>query len=190
MIFEEAVAIDTEAMGLHYHRDRLCLIQLSGGDGVCHLVQIASPAQPAPHLAHLLLDVNVEKIFHYARFDIASIYLGLGIFCEGPIYCTKLASRMARTYTDHHGLRSLCRELLSTDISKSEQSSDWGADALTESQKNYAATDVLYLHALKRRLNELLVREGRDALFRATCAFLPQRVKLDVAGFSEDIFAH
>jgi len=188
--FKKSVAIDTETMGLRHKRDRLCLVQLSEGDGVCHLVQISHPIRPAPHLVRLLLDRSIEKIFHYARFDLASLYLGLGALCEGPLYCTKIASRLARTYTDYHGLKTLCRELLGTDISKAEQSSDWGAETLTDSQKSYAASDVLYLHGLKARLDAMLVREGRHELFQSICRFLPTRVILDISEFSEDIFSH
>ena len=188
--FKKSVAIDTETMGLLHKRDRLCLVQLSEGDGVCHLVQMSHPIRPAPNLTRMLLDRSVEKIFHYARFDLASLYLWLGVLCEGPIYCTKIASRLTRTYTDHHGLKALCRELLGTDISKNEQSSDWGAEALTDGQKSYAASDVLYLHGLKGRLDVLLTREGRYELFQSICQFLPTRVILDISGFPEDIFAH
>jgi ribonuclease D len=192
LVFPNGVAIDTEAMGLRLFgkRDRLCLVQLSGGDGLCHLVQIAPEPHPAPNLSRLLTDSQVEKIFHYGRFDIASLYQGIGVLCSAPIYCTKLASRLVRTYTDHHGLRILCRELLGVEISKAEQSSDWGADVLTESQKSYASSDVLYLHALKARLNVMLLREKREALFKELCQFLPTRVILDLSGFEEDIFAH
>ena len=190
LLFKRSVAIDTEAMGLVHKRDRLCLVQLSEGDGVCHLVKMSHPIRPAPFLKRLLLDRTVEKIFHYGRFDIAALYLGIGVLCESPIYCTKIASRLSRTYTDHHGLRSLCRELLGVDLSKSEQSSDWGAEILTESQKSYAASDVLYLHAIKARLDAFLLREGRHDLFQAVCRALPTRVILDISGFPEDIFAH
>jgi ribonuclease D len=190
VVFKNSVAIDTETMGLRGGRDRLCLVQLSSGDGVCHLVRIAPSPAKAPRLERLLADKNIEKIFHYGRFDIASLYQGLGVWCDGPVYCTKIASKLGRTYTDHHGLRSLCRELLGVDISKAEQSSDWGADVLTDAQKSYAAGDVLYLHALRVRLDNILKREGRYALFSALCGFLVTRVKLDLAGYPEDIYAH
>lgn len=186
----DSVAIDTETMGLNLHRDRLCLVQLSNGNGICHLVQIRQNKQPAPHLCALLTDLRIEKIFHYARFDIASMYAGLGVLCQGPIYCTKIASKMVRTYTQYHGLASLCRELLGTEISKGEQCSDWGRDELTQSQKSYAAKDVLYLHQLKAVLNKRLQREGRYGLFHDICQFLPTRAMADLSGFPEDIFAH
>lgn len=188
--FTDSVAIDTETMGLNLHRDRLCLVQLSNGDGICHLVQIRQNKQPAPHLCALLKDLRIEKIFHYARFDIASMYAGLGVLCQGPIYCTKIASKMVRTYTQYHGLASLCRELLGTEISKGEQCSDWGRDELTQSQKSYAAKDVLYLHQLKAVFNKRLKREGRYGLFHDICQFLPTRAMADLSGFPEDIFAH
>ncbi len=186
----KSVAIDTEAMGLNHRRDRLCLVQLCAGDGVCHLVKIAQRPAPAPRLCKILADRSIEKIFHFARFDIASLYCGLGQLCVPPIYCTKIASRLTRTYTDHHGLRALCRELLGTDIPKFEQCSDWGAEELSESQRSYAASDVLYLHTLKSRLDHMLKRESRYELFRATCDFLPTRVLLDLEGFEQDIFSH
>jgi len=185
-----SVAIDTETMGLNLHRDRLCLVQISKGDGICHLVQIRQKGQPASRLCALLKDVQIEKIFHYARFDIAALYAGLGVLCQGPIYCTKIASKIARTYTQYHGLASLCREVLGAEISKREQCSDWGQDELTHSQKHYAATDVLYLHQLKSVLKKRLEREGRYDLFRSICQFLPTRAMADLKGFPEDIFAH
>lgn len=184
-----AIAIDTEAMGLQGGRDRLCLVQISNGDGMCHLVQVGRPAQKAPRLAKVLSDPNVEKIFHFARFDAALLYRTFGILPQ-PIYCTKIASKLARTYTERHGLKEICRELLSIDLSKSEQSSDWGAAVLSDSQKSYAACDVLYLHLLKSRLDEILKREGRHELFQATCKALICRVLLDSAGYDQDIFAH
>lgn len=190
VVFTNSIAIDTETMGLNHGRDRLCLVQLSDGTGVCHLVKIAKIAKPAPRLVQLFSDQSIEKIFHYARFDVASIYCGLNVLCRGPIYCTKIASRLARTYTDHHGLRTICRELLSVDISKSEQSSDWGADVLTDAQKNYASTDVLHLHELKGHLDRILKRENRHDLFRETCKFITTRVMLDLEGFPIDIFDH
>jgi ribonuclease D len=190
VVFERSVAIDTETMGLESGRDRLCLVQMCQGDGICHLVQIERTPRPAPRLKKMLLNPQVEKIFHFARFDIRSLYVGLDALCAGPIYCTKIASRLVRTYTQYHGLGSLCRELLGTDLSKAEQCSDWGADSLTEAQKQYAAMDVLYLHALKSQLDVRLRRENRQELFQAICHFLPTRVVADVAGFPDDLFAH
>lgn len=190
LIFKKSVAIDTEAMGLNHERDRLCLVQLSEGDGVCHLVKIAQSPRPAPNLVSLLQNQSIEKIFHFARFDIKALYKGLGIFCSPPFYCTKIASRLVRTYTDHHGLGTLCREFLGIHLSKGEQSSDWGAETLTDAQKSYAASDVLYLHLLQSHLNTLLLREGRNEIFRSICSFLPTRVKLDLAGFPDDIYDH
>ena len=188
--FGDVVAIDTETMGLDPARDRLCLVQLSSGDGTAHLVQLAKGDYDAPNLKRLLSDAAVTKLFHYARFDIAVIRAYLGIVCT-PIYCTKIASKLVRTYTDRHGLKDLCRELLGEDISKQQQSSDWGADALTPEQVNYAAGDVLYLHALKARLDTMLEREGRTAFAAACFAFLPTRAELDLAGWGDqDIFAH
>lgn len=184
------IAIDTETMGLNPHRDRLCLVQLSGGDGVCHLVQIAQGQTAAPNLAAQLGDPARLKLMHFGRFDIASVYHGLGIMAA-PVYCTKIAARLARTYTDKAGLKDLCRELLGIEISKQQQSSDWGADALTEAQLHYAASDVLYLHRLRDILTPLLAREGRLEMAQACFDFLPMRAKLDLAGWPEtDIFAH
>lgn len=184
------VAIDTETMGLKTHRDRLCLVQLSGGDGNAHLVQIANPAKPSPVLAALLADASVTKLFHYARFDLAALMHYIGPV-EGDIYCTKIASKLARTYTDRHGLKELCRELLQIDISKQQQSSDWGADTLSNDQQNYAAGDVLYLHAIREKLSAMLERENRMALAKACFDFLPVRAKLDLIGFDDvDIFHH
>lgn len=184
------VAIDTETMGLNPQRDRLCLVQLSAGDGTAHLVQIGLGQTAAPNLARLLTDPAVEKLFHFARFDIAALQAGLGVL-TAPVYCTKIASRLTRTFTDRHGLKDLCRDLLGIDISKQQQSSDWGADTLSEAQLAYAAADVLYLHALRDRLNAMLVREGRAALARACFDFLPSRARLDLAGWPEiDLFAH
>jgi ribonuclease D len=188
--FKGAVAIDTETMGLNVHRDRLCLVQISNGDNVCHLVKIRPDGQPARHLIQVIEDETIEKIFHFARFDIAALYSGLGALCKGPIYCTKIASKMARTYTQYHGLASLCRDVLQTELSKGEQCSDWGQDELTPAQKQYAAKDVLYLHRLKSCLTKRLEREGRYALFYKICQFLPTRALADVQGFPEDIFAH
>lgn len=183
-----SVAIDTEAMGLSW-KDRLCLVQLSTGNGVAYLVQIAPQQKEAPRLQKLLEDNRVEKIYHYGRFDIGILYRTFGAL-SFPNYCTKLASRFARTYTERHGLKSLCQELLSVDLSKSQQSSDWGAEILTEQQKHYAASDVLYLHALREKLNMMLKREGQYELFRSTCNFLHTRALLDCTGFTEDLFVY
>ena len=188
--FGAAVAVDTEAMGLNPHRDRLCLVQLSAGDGNAHLVQLAPGAYDAPRLRALMADPGVTKLFHFARFDLGMIYRYLGVMA-GPIYCTKIASRLARTFTDRHGLRDLCKEVLGVDLSKQQQSSDWGAASLSEEQLRYAATDVLHLHALRARLDAMLAREGRLELARASFEFLPTRVLLDLEGWAEqDIFAH
>ncbi|RJF94365.1 ribonuclease D [Oleomonas cavernae] len=184
------VAIDTETMGLNPQRDRLCLVQLSSGDGNAHLVQIGLGQTSAPNLAAMLIDPKVEKLFHFARFDIAALYQGLGAL-TAPVYCTKIASRLVRTFTDRHGLKDLCRDLLGVEISKQQQSSDWGAADLTEAQMAYAASDVLYLHGLKAKFDVLLAREGRTGLARACFDFLPARAQLDLAGWPEiDIFAH
>ena len=186
----QSVAIDTEAMGLRRGRDRLCVVQLSNGDGICHLVQIHNQNPTgSPRLKKLLEDPSIEKLFHFARFDVALLYHDLNILCQ-PIYCTKIASRLARTYTDRHGLRDLCRDLLGKDISKSEQTSDWGNETLTEEQKRYAATDVLHLHALRKKLDLLLQREKRQHLAKACFHFLPHRAMLDCAGWEDDIFQH
>ncbi|TVR98210.1 MAG: ribonuclease D [Rhodospirillales bacterium] len=192
--FAGAVAVDTETMGLKPERDRLCLVQLSAGDGTCHLVQVLKdrPAAgtPAPNLRALLTDGAVTKLFHFGRFDIAVLQRHLGVTCQ-PVYCTKIASRLARTYTDRHGLKELCRELLGIDLSKEQQSSDWGADSLSEEQCRYAAGDVAHLHALKAKLDVMLEREGRVELARACFDFLPHRAALDLAGWpDEDIFAY
>jgi ribonuclease D len=185
-----AVAIDCETMGLNPHRDRLCVVQLSSGDGNAHLVQIAKGQAEAPNLARLLKDPNVLKLFHFGRFDIAVMYHAFGALAA-PIYCTKIASKLVRTYTDRHGLKYLLQELLEVDISKQQQSSDWGAAKLTEAQKAYAASDVLYLHRLKAALDEMLEREGRMATAQACFDFLPTRAQLDLAGWPEiDIFSH
>jgi ribonuclease D len=187
--FKGSVAVDTETQGLKPNRDRLCLIQLSAGDGHAHLVQIAPPYD-APRLKSLLTDPSLTKIFHFARFDVAVIAKYLGIE-TAPVYCTKIASKLVRTYTDRHGLKDLVSELLDIDISKQQQSSDWAADKLTDQQLAYAASDVFHLHALKERLDAMLVREGRIGLAEAAFAFLPMRVALDLAGFDDvDIFAH
>jgi ribonuclease D len=188
--FGAAVAVDTEAMGLNPHRDRLCLVQLSAGDGDAHLVQLAPGAYEAPRLRSLMADPTVTKLFHFARFDLAMMYHYLGVMA-GPVYCTKIASRLVRTFTDRHGLRDLCKDLLNVDLSKQQQSSDWGATTLSEEQLRYAATDVLHLHALRARLDMMLAREGRTELARASFGFLPTRVLLDLSGWAEqDIFAH
>jgi len=185
-----AVAIDTETTGLDLHRDRLCLAQLSAGDGVCHLVQFAPGPAKAPNLKALLADPGVTKLFHFARFDIAVLQRATGVMA-GPLYCTKIASKLVRTYTDRHGLMDLCRELLGIEISKEQQSSDWGATTLLPEQLDYAAQDVLYLHRLRERLDEMLTREGRGELAARCFAFLPARATLDLAGWpDEDIFAH
>jgi len=184
------VAIDTETMGLSLSRDRLCLVQLSPGDGSADVVQIPPRARDAPNLKKLLADPGVLKIFHFARFDLAMLYHAFGVMPE-PVYCTKIASRLSRTYTDKHGLKDLVREVLGHEISKQQQSSDWGAAELSDAQISYAAADVLYLHALKERLDAMLAREGREKLAAACFRFLPDRVRLDLAGFAEDdIFAH
>jgi ribonuclease D len=188
--FGPTVAIDTETMGLNPHRDRLCLVQLSAGDGNAHLVQMPRGPYQAPHLAALLADPKVLKLFHFGRFDIAMLEHALGVRCE-PVYCTKIAARLTRTFTDRFGLKDLCKELLGVDLSKQQQTSDWGADALSEEQLAYAASDVLYLHALKGKLDALLQREGRAELAAAAFQFLPTRARLDVAGWPDvDIFEH
>lgn len=185
-----SIAIDTEAMGLNHVRDRLCLVQLSNGDGTVDLVQIARGQTEAPNLTALLADPGIEKIFHFARFDMGLLYATFGVM-PSPVYCTKIASRLVRTYTDRHGLRELSRELLGEDISKQQQSSDWGAEALTDAQKAYAASDVLHLHKIRDKLDAMLEREERTGLARETFAYLPTRCRLDLAGWDEvDIFAH
>ena len=185
-----AVAIDTETMGLNPHRDRLCLVQLSAGDGDAHLVKLANPATAAPRLSSLLADRTVTKLFHFARFDLAALSHSVGQV-NGPIYCTKIASKLCRTYTDRHGLKDLCAELLGVEISKQQQSSDWGADTLSKAQQNYAASDVLYLHDLRAKLDVMLAREGRTEMAQACFSFLPVRAAMDLGGFSEmDIFHH
>ena len=192
--YSGAVAIDTETMGLHPHRDRLCVVQLSNGDGSGDVVQIPKdhgkgPAD-APNLKALLADSKIAKIFHFARFDLAALYSAFGVMAQ-PVYCTKIASRLARTYTDRHGLKDLVREVLNIDLSKQQQSSDWGAQILSEAQLAYAASDVLYLHALRERLDVMLAREGRLGLAQACFEFLPTRARLDLEGWdTEDIFAH
>jgi ribonuclease D len=184
------VAVDTETMGLKARRDRLCLVQLSAGDGDAHLVQFDLAGFDAPRLKAMLEDRNIVKIFHYARFDVAMLkaYLGADV---GPLFCTKVASRLVRTYTDRHGLKDLVREMLGIEVSKQQQSSDWGTPVLSDAQKQYAAQDVIYLHELKARLDQMLRREGREALARACFAFLGVRAALDLEGWAdEDIFAH
>ena len=184
------VAIDCETMGLNPHRDRLCLIQMSGGDGNCHLIQVAQGQTEAPNLRALLENPDILKLFHFGRFDIAALYHNFGAVTV-PVYCTKIASRLVRTYTDRHGLKVLLQELLGIDISKQQQQSDWGAENLTAAQLEYAASDVLYLHALKDKFDDLLAREGRTEIAETCFAFLPTRAKLDIAGWPEtDIFAH
>ena len=184
------VAVDSETMGLDPRRDRLCVVQLSNGDGHCHLVRFKPGQFEAPRLKALLSDRKVTKLFHFARFDLTAIRRYLGVVAS-PVYCTKIASRLVRTYTDRHGLKDLCRELLGLDISKQQQSSDWGAATLTPEQIEYAAADVLHLHALKERLDMMLAREGRTEFAAACFAFLPVRAELDLAGWAEqDIFAH
>src|SRR3954462_2802219 len=188
--FGAVVAIDTETMGLNPQRDRLCLVQLSGGDGNAHLVQIPQGPAQAPRLAALPADPKVLKLFHFGRFDIAVLEHALGVRCE-PVYCTKIAAKLVRTFTDRFGLKDLCKELMGVALSKQQQSSDWGADTLTDEQLTYAASDVLHLHGLKAKLDVLLEREGRTELAKAAFAFLPTRARLDVAGWPDvDIFAH
>lgn len=184
------VAIDCETMGLNPHRDRLCVIQMSSGDGNAHLVQVAKGQREAPNLCRMLADPNVLKLFHFGRFDIAAMYHAFGALAA-PVYCTKIASKLVRTYTDRHGLKNLLQELVGVDISKQQQSSDWGAAELTGAQLDYAASDVLYLHRLRDELNKRLEREGRMDMAQACFDFLPMRAQLDLAGWPEqDIFAH
>ncbi|MDO6732349.1 ribonuclease D [Marinovum sp. 2_MG-2023] len=184
------VAVDCETMGLHPHRDRLCLAQMSTGDGHAHLVQIACGQDAAPNLCAMLADPAVLKLFHYGRFDIAALMNAFGVE-TAPVYCTKIASKLVRTYSDRHGLKHLVQELLGTDISKQQQSSDWGAAELTKAQIDYAASDVLYLHRLRKELDRRLQREGRDEIAQKCFDFLPTRARLDLAGWSDqDIFAH
>jgi len=188
--YRGAVAIDTETMGLDVPRDRLCVVQLSPGDGSADVLQIPPRGADAPNLKRLLADKALLKIFHFARFDLAVLSKTFGLMPE-PVYCTKIASRLARTYTDKHGLKDLVREVLGQELSKQQQSSDWGAPELSEAQVAYAAADVIHLHALKQRLDVMLAREGREQLAQACFRFLPDRVRLDLAGFAgEDIFAH
>jgi ribonuclease D len=185
-----AVAIDTETMGLQPHRDRLCVVQLSPGDGSSDVVQIPAGGHTAPNLANILSDPAILKVFHFARFDLGALQNALGVMAA-PVYCTKIASRLARTYTDRHGLKDLVRDLLGIDLTKQQQLSDWGAEALSDAQLAYAASDVLHLHALRDKLDAMLAREGRTELAAACFRFLPDRVRLDLAGWAaEDIFAH
>jgi ribonuclease D len=188
--FGRAVAVDSESQGLHPHRDRLCVVQLSAGDGTAHLVHFPEPDFAAPNLKAVLADKRITKIFHYARFDIGIIRQYLGVM-PTPIYCTKIASRLVRTYTDRHGLKDLCKELLGIELSKEQQSSDWAAEKLSPAQIHYAAADVLHLHALKEKLDAMLAREDRVRLAESCFAFLPVWAELDRAGFeAEDLFAH
>jgi len=185
-----AIAVDTETLGLQPHRDRLCVVQISRGDGTADVVQIARDGAPPETLLRVLADPGVLKIFHFARFDLAVIHRAFGVM-PGPVYCTKIASKLTRTYTDRHGLKDLCRELLGLEMSKQQQSSDWGAETLSAAQIDYAASDVLHLHALKERLDARLAREERTALARSCFDFLPTRALLDLAGWPDtDIFAH
>jgi ribonuclease D len=185
-----SIAIDTETLGLNPHRDRLCVVQISTGDGTADVVQIARGAQSAPHLKRVLADPAVTKIFHFARFDLSSLFLGLGVM-PSSVYCTKIASKLTRTYTDRHGLKDLCRELLGVDLSKQQQSSDWAAETLSDDQLKYAASDVLHLHALKAKLDIMLAREDRTEVANECFRFLPARAQLDLMGWAEtDIFAH
>jgi ribonuclease D len=185
-----SVAVDSETMGLMLRRDPLCVVQLSDGGGDAHVVRLSRPDYHAPNLKRLLADPGVEKIFHFGRFDIAMFLLHLGVLTT-PVYCTKIASKLARTYTDRHGLKDLAKEVLNVDLSKAQQSSDWGAPSLSPDQVSYAASDVTHLHALKDRLNAMLAREGRLALAKAAFQYLPHRAALDVAGWQDvDIFAH
>ncbi len=186
----ESVAIDTETLGLNPHRDRLCVVQLSRGDGTADVVQIAAGQTAAPNLARLLADPAVTKIFHFARFDVAVLYKTFGVIAQ-PLYCTKIASKLVRTYTDRHGLKDLVRELLAVDLSKQQQSSDWAAETLSDAQLAYAASDVLHLHGLRRKLDAMLEREGRSELAASCFGFLPTRARLDLIGWpDQDIFSH
>ncbi|MEO1693736.1 MAG: ribonuclease H-like domain-containing protein [Pseudomonadota bacterium] len=188
--FVGSVAIDTEALGLKQRRDRLCVVQLSSGDGTAHLVQIRQNQYDAPNLRALLTDESVTKIFHYARFDVALLKQYLGVMTT-PVYCTKIVSKLVRTYTDRHGLKDLCSELANVELSKQQQSSDWAADKLTDQQVAYAASDVLHLHKVKARLDQMLDREDRRAYAEAAFQFLPVRAELDLAGFDDlDVFSH
>lgn len=188
--FGQSVAIDTETLGLNPHRDRLCVVQLSAGDGTADIVQIAPGQTSAPNLERLLKDAAVTKLFHFGRFDIAVLHHALGALAT-PVYCTKIASKLARTYTDRHGLKDLVRELTGVELSKQQQSSDWGAEHLSEAQLAYAASDVLHLHAVRAKLDIMLAREGRSEIAEACFKFLPSRARLDLMGWGEaDIFSH
>ena len=188
--YTQSVAIDTETLGLNPHRDRLCVIQLSSGDVTADVVQIPAGHTDAPNLKKLFGDPKITKIFHYARFDLAVLFNAFGVMPQ-PVYCTKIVSRLVRTYTDRHGLKDLVREVLGVDLSKQQQSSDWGAATLTDAQLTYAASDVLHLHALRDKLDAMLARESREALAAACFQFLPTRAKLDLQGWeNDDIFAH
>ena len=188
--YTKSVAIDTETMGLNPHRDRLCVVQMSNGDGTADVIQIAKDQRDAPNLKALLANPDVSKIFHFARFDLAVLFHTFGVMPQ-PVYCTKIASRLSRTYTDRHGLKDLVREVLNVELSKQQQSSDWGSASLSEAQLAYAASDVLHLHALRERLDAMLVREGRTEMAQACFDFLPIRARLDLGGWeAEDIFAH
>ena len=188
--YKDSVAIDTETMGLNPHRDRLCVVQMSNGDGSADVIQIPKDHTDAPNLKALLADPKITKIFHFARFDLAALYNAFGVMPQ-PVYCTKIASRLTRTYTDRHGLKDLVREVLNIDLSKQQQSSDWGSASLSEAQLAYAASDVLHLHGLRERLDGMLARENRTELARACFDFLPTRARLDLGGWeADDIFAH
>ena len=188
--YTSSVAIDTETMGLNPYRDRLCVVQMSNGDGTADVIQIAKDQHDAPNLKALLANPDITKVFHFARFDLAVLYHTFGVMPQ-PVYCTKIASRLSRTYTDRHGLKDLVREVLNIELSKQQQSSDWGAQGLSEAQLAYAASDVLHLHALREKLDAMLVREGRTDLAKACFEFLPARAKLDLGGWeAEDIFSH
>ncbi len=188
--YKDSVAIDTETMGLNPHRDRLCVVQMSNGDGSADVIQIPKDHRDAPNLKALLADPEITKIFHFARFDLAALYNAFGVMPQ-PVYCTKIASRLTRTYTDRHGLKDLVREVLNIDLSKQQQSSDWGAPGLSDAQLAYAASDVLHLHGLRERLDTMLARENRTELAQACFDFLPTRARLDLGGWeAEDIFAH
>jgi ribonuclease D len=183
------VAVDSETLGLRFRRDPLCVVQLSAGDGDAHVVRLNRPTYDCPNLRRLMADPAVLKIFHFGRFDIAMLELHLGVETR-PVYCTKIASKLARTYTDRHGLKDVARELAGIDLSKAQQSSDWGAAELSPAQLEYAASDVLHLHVIKARLDEMLAREGRTAVAQACFDFLPVRARLDLMGFEDDVFAH
>ena len=187
--FGPIVAVDTETLGLKHKRDRLCVVQLSSGDGTAHLVTFDGADYSAPNLKRLMEDKNVIKLFHFARFDIAAIKQYMGAVCA-PVYCTKLASKLARTYTDHHSLKTLCRELVGVDLDKQQQTTDWGNLPLSDAQIAYAASDVLHLHKIKAVLDDLIAREGRQALLQSCFDFLPTRAMLDLAGWEDDVFAH